>query len=90
MAEEKGKFIGIISDDRGTSKAGKDFRRVTFSIEIGDKYPRNGHFYTNDEKLIQTISNLRSDELISVKFNMDSKLFNGKSYTNLNAWQITI
>jgi hypothetical protein len=90
MTEVKGKFIGILSDDKGTTKENKDWRRVTFSIEIGDRYPKPAIFDTNNEDLIKTLSNLRSDEVISVAFNINCREYNGKWYTNLTAWKITI
>ena len=90
MTEVKGKFIGIISDDKGQTKAGKDYRKVTFSIEVGDTYPKPAIFDTNKEDLIKQLSNLRSDEIITVSFNINCREYNGKWYTNLTAWKISI
>jgi hypothetical protein len=89
MTEVKGKFIGIISDDKGSKKDGSEWRKVLFSIEVGDAYPKPAIFDTNKEDLIKQLSNLRSDEIINVSFNINCREYNGKWYTNLTAWKIT-
>jgi len=86
----KGKYLGIISDDRGTTKAGKDYRKVTFSIEMEGQYPKPAIFDTNKDELIKQIYNLKEGEVINVAFNINCRDYNGKWYTNLTAWKISI
>jgi hypothetical protein len=88
--EAKGKFIGIVSDDKGTSKEGKEWRKVTFSIEMEGQYPKPAIFDTNKDELIKQIYNLKEGEIINVAFNINCRDYNGKWYTNLTAWKISI
>jgi hypothetical protein len=88
--EVKGKYLGIISDDKGTTKENKDWRRVTFEIMQEGKYPKSAFFSVSDDSLITMLSNLKHEELITVAFNIDGRKHNGKGFNNINAWKISI
>ena len=85
-----GKYLGIISDDRGQKKDGSEWRKVTFSIEMEGQHPKPAIFDTNKDELIKQIYNLKEGEVINVAFNINCRDYIGKWYTNLTAWKISI
>ena len=86
----KGQFISVVSDEQGESKTGKEWRKVRILVEQGGQYPKKVVLDAIDSSVIEVIYNLKPSEQIEALVNAESREYNGKWYTNLTAWRISI
>ena len=84
----KGVIKQILPVEGGTSKAGKEWKKQSFVIDIGDQYNPMICFSLFGEDKIQALSDFSSGQEVEVFFNLSSREFNGKWYHNLDAWKI--
>jgi hypothetical protein len=84
--ELSGKVIQILSEQSGTGKNGQ-WSKQDFIIETEEQYPRKVCFSAWGEK-VAMIKSLKTGALVKVSFNVDSREFNGKWYTDLRLWKI--
>jgi len=82
-----GKIIQVMDPVRGTSKAGKDWVKQEFVIETQETYPKKICIGMMGDKTNE-ISKYRVEDVIKVHLNLESREYNGKWYTNVNAWKI--
>lgn len=82
-----GKIIQVMDPVRGTSKAGKDWVKQEFIIETQETYPKKICIGMMGEKTNE-ISKYRVEDMVKVHLNIESREYNGKWYTNINAWKI--
>jgi len=72
----------------GVSKQGKEWSKQIFHIDTGAQYNSEAHFYVFGVDKINELERLPIGTKITIHFNINSKEFNGKSYTDLEAWKI--
>jgi hypothetical protein len=84
--EISGKVIQILSEQTGTGKNGQWYRQ-DFVIETEEQYPRKVCFSAWGEKA-SVIKDLKAGTSVKVSFNVESREFNGKWYTDLRLWKI--
>jgi len=85
--EQKGKVVAILPLEKGTGKtSGKEWSKQTAVITYGDQYPKNMAFDMFGDR----IKELKVGDTITVKFDVESHEYNGKWYTNINAWAIEV
>ncbi len=84
--ELSGKVIQILSEQTGTGKNGQ-WSKQDFIIETEEQYPRKVCFSAWGEK-VSMIKSLKTGTLVKVSFNVESREFNGKWYTDLRMWKI--
>jgi hypothetical protein len=82
-----GKIIQVMDPVRGTSKAGKDWVKQEFILETQETYPKKICIGMMGEKTNE-ISKYRVEDMVKVHLNIESREYNGKWYTNINAWKI--
>lgn len=86
MYKKTGKLIAkdIV---RGTSKAGKPWTKMTFVIDMttDPKYPARVAFDTFKGDVIEFIEDTAENTSISVDFDVASREWNGKWFSNINA-----
>ena len=71
----------------GTSKAGKAWTKTSFVIEVADgKYAKDIAFDTMNDDVIDKIAAARIGDEVEVKFDVQSREYNGKYYTNINCY----
>jgi len=84
--ELTGKVKQVLAEQTGTGKNGA-WARQDFIVETQDQYPRKVCFSAWNDKIGQ-LKNFREDELVKVSFNIESREFNGRWYTDLRIWKI--
>lgn len=85
----RGKITEILPIESGTSSAGKDWRKTSFVIDSGAQFNPNICFGLFGDEKIALIDNLKEGDEIDVSFNVSSREFNNKWYTQADAWKIT-
>jgi hypothetical protein len=84
--ELSGKVIQILAAQTGTGKNGQ-WSKQDFIIETEEQYPRKVCFSAWGEK-VSLISDLKAGIAVKVSFNVESREFNGRWYTDLRIWRI--
>ena len=85
--EITGKVIAALTLQEGVSRAGNEWKKQEYVLETNDQFPKKVCFQLfGADKITQ--SNIQPGEIITVSFDIESREFNGKWYTNLNAWKI--
>ena len=101
MAEETGKLIEKMPLASGVSKAGKQWSKLTFVIQVQNtKFPRQVAFDTMNAQLIQTVSDTSVDTNLRVQYDVTSRKWQGKDkngqdkppqwFSNVNAWRVEV
>lgn len=87
--ELKGTIKVILDEQSGEGKNGA-WRKQDFVIEYKDgDYPKLACFTSFGEKKIEYLNKYKVGQEVTVSFNAESKEWNGKYFTNLNAWKIS-
>jgi len=91
MSELKvtGTITKVLNPENGTSKAGKEWNKQNFVIATGGKYPDDICFTLFGDKS-DLISNVQIGDEVEVSFNLNSREYNEKYYTNVNAWKVVL
>jgi hypothetical protein len=79
-----GKVTHVLPEQTGTSKAGKDWSKAGFVVEVPGEYPKSVAIETFGDKV--TLPQVGQDVTVSV--NIESREWNGKWFTNVTAWKI--
>lgn len=82
-----GKIIQILPSTTGTSKAGKDWVKQEFIVETQEAYPKKICIGLMGEK-VQELKKYATGNEVKVSLNIESREYQGKWYTNINAWRI--
>ena len=79
--------IGEVTE--GTSKSGKAWKKVEFVLVTPDQY-NNLYAFTvfGEEKVDKFIKYNKVGSRVDVDFNVETREYNDKYYTNLQAWKI--
>lgn len=83
----RGTVIRLLPVQEGVSKAGKNWRRTTFVIETDAQYPRTVCFQLWNDRIDQYA--LREGDHVEVFFDIESREFNERFYTDATAYEIT-
>jgi single-stranded DNA-binding protein len=82
--EAKGRVIQVMPTESGITKAGKGWSKTTFVIETGGEYPKKIAIDVMGDKV--QLPNVGED--VTVSLNIESREYNGKWYSNVNAWKV--
>lgn len=85
--EIKGKIIVVLPERSGVSQAGKEWMTQEYVLETQDRYPRKIMFSVFGRDRIEQFD-IHLGEVITVKFDIDSKEYNGRWYNSITAWQV--
>ncbi|GAB4407388.1 MAG: DUF3127 domain-containing protein [Microscillaceae bacterium] len=85
--EVNGKLVKSLPEVGGTSKAGNNWRKQDFVIETMDQYPKKICFSLWGDK-IDMLREVREGEQLKVSFDVESREYNERWYTDLKAWRI--
>jgi predicted SnoaL-like aldol condensation-catalyzing enzyme len=89
MSSIKGKVHAILAEQKGVSASGKEWAKIDFVIEeVDGQYPKKVSFTAMGEKMIPIVKSLSVGQLVEVHYNLDAREYNGKWFTNINAWRI--
>jgi hypothetical protein len=83
--EIKGKIVMVLPLQQGEGKNGP-WKKQEYVIETSDKFPRKICFSLWGEKVDQF--DLREGEDVDVMFDLESREFNSRWYTDVKAWKI--
>lgn len=84
--ELSGKVIQILPEQSGTGKNG-NWLKQDFIIETEEQFPRKICFSAWGEK-VSAVKALKAGLNIKVFFNVESREFNGRWYTDLRMWKM--
>ncbi len=87
MAHElTGKVLQVLPEQTGTGRNGQ-WSRQDFIVETQEQYPKKVCFSAWGDKVSQ-LKTFKTDDIVKVSFNIESREFNGRWYTDLRVWKI--
>lgn len=87
--EIKGKVKSVLPVESGEGKNGKEWKRQDFIIEFMDgEYSKILALTARTDNALNIASKLKDGQDVKVQFNIESREYNGKYYTNATAWKI--
>ena len=90
MANEltiSGRIDSVLPLQQGTSKAGKPWQKQSYVLDTGGQYPKKVCFSLFGDKIDQFPIQVGQD--VTVSIGIESREFNGRWYTEVNAWNVT-
>lgn len=84
--EIKGKIIEVLPLQSGVSQAGKQWKKQEFVVETPDQFPRKVCMTLFGDRVDQYPVAIGDDVVVSI--DIESREYNGRWYTNVNAWKI--
>lgn len=86
--EITGRVIAVLPVVSGTSSKGNAWQKSGFVIETLENYPKKIHFGVFGEERVARIPNI--GDIAKVAFDIDSHEFEGRWFTNINAFRIEL
>ena len=83
----KGKIEQVLKAESGVSRAGKEWKKQEFVLETDEQFPRKVCFTLFGDK-VDLVNGLNAGQEVEVSFNVESREYNGRWFTNVNAWKI--
>lgn len=83
--EITGKIILALPEVSGTSKAGNAWKKREYVLETQETYPRKVFFNFFGDRVDQFP--LQVGEVATISFDIESREFNGRWYTDIRAWK---
>lgn len=83
-----GRVIAVLPVVTGTSCRGNAWQKGGFVIETLENYPKKIHFGVFGEERVARIPNI--GDIAKVAFDIDSHEFEGRWFTNINAFRIEL
>ena len=84
----KGKVFKILTEQSGTSQVGKAWIKQDFVIETDDQYPKKICVTAMGEKIVPVVKTLTVGQEVEVHINIESREYQDKWFSNINAWRI--
>jgi hypothetical protein len=84
-----GKLIQILEEQSGQSKTGNAWRKQEFVIETKDAYPKKVCMNLWGDKIDQ-LKKIAVGTDIKAFFDIESREYNGKWYTDVKAWKLEL
>ncbi len=85
--ELTGTIVQMLPYESGTSKAGKEWRKVIFILETQDQYPRKVAISLLNDNIDKYA--IQVGMVVTANIEIESREWNAKWYTEVKAWQIT-
>ena len=85
--EITGKVSEVLPRESGTGKNGNEWVKQSFVIETEGQYPKKVCF-TAWRDLVDKVNTLQPGTEVKVSFDVESRSFNGKWYSDIKAWKI--
>ena len=85
--EIQGKIIAVLPIESGVGKtSGKQWSKQTFVIETIDQYPKKIAFSLMGDRISKYP--LQLEQYVNVSFDVSSREYNGRWFTEASAWRI--
>ncbi len=88
MLKIKGKLSKILDVESGTSAKGKEWAKQGFVVDTGDQYNPEAAFSVFGQEKIDNLNSVSIGDEVTVLFNVQSREWKGKYFTNLDAFKI--
>jgi hypothetical protein len=86
----RGTIIQVLPIESGVSKSsGKEWKKQSYILETKEQYPRKVKYDVFGDTRIEECAAQINDEVI-VSIDIESREFNGKYFTNINAYKVEI
>lgn len=85
--EVTGKIIAVLPEQGGTSKTGNEWKKQEYVLETQEQYPKKVCFQLFGADRIAQAA-IQPGELLTVSFDIDSREYQGRWYTNISAWKV--
>jgi hypothetical protein len=86
--EIKGKIIQKLEPQGGVSKAGNQWKKQEYVLETLDSYPKKVKFDFFGDRADQYVFEV--GDLITLSYDIESREFNGRWYTDIHAYKADI
>ena len=86
--EITGKVFTVLPSQNGQGQKGP-WVKQNFVIETGDQYPKKVCLLAWNDKA-EIVSRLREGDEVKVSFDLESREFNGKWYTDAKVWKMEV
>ncbi len=87
-----GKIQTILPVESGTTKQGKEWKKITFTVTNNDGYEGKEMLFAfqifGAEKVDNFLKYNNTGDLVTVKWNVQTNEYQGKYYTSLQAWRV--
>jgi hypothetical protein len=85
--EITGRIIAVLPEQGGISKAGNEWKKQEYVLETQEQYPKKVCFQIfGADKIAQAA--IQQDETVTISFDIDSREYQGRWFTNINAWKV--
>ena len=85
--EITGRIIAILPEQGGVSKTGNEWKKQEYVLETHDTYPKKVCFQIfGADRIAQAAIQL--NEELTVSFDIDSREYQGRWFTNINSWKV--
>lgn len=84
-----GKLDRVFETQSGTTKAGKEWKKLLFNVVTDDEWNNLYHFELFGEEKVNGF-NSKVGDFITVNFNVQTQEYKDRFYTNLQAWKIDV
>lgn len=89
--EIQGRLAQKLQQESGVSKAGKQWSKQGFVVQLEGKYPRDLQIDVfNNTEMTTFINDTSIGTVLKCNINIDSKEFNGKWYHNVTLWKAEV
>lgn len=85
--EVTGKIIAVLPEQGGVSKTGNEWKKQEYVLETQDQYPKKVCFQIFGADRIAQAA-IQPGEMLTVSFDIDSREYQGRWYTNISAWKV--
>ena len=85
--EITGKIIAVLPEQGGVSKNGNEWKKQEYVLETHDQYPKKVCFQLFGADRIAQAA-IQPGEELTVSFDIDSREYQGRWFTNISAWKI--
>ena len=86
--ELTGRLVKLLPIQTGTGKNG-EWKKLSFVIETDGQHPKQICFDVFKDEKIEMVQNKAIGSVVTVKFDIESREYNGKYFTNVNAWSVS-
>ncbi len=80
------KLVQILPLQKGTGKSGNEWRKQDIIIETSGQYPKKVCISVWGDKINEKVLQLGST--LNIAFDLESREFNGRWYTDVKAWKV--
>lgn len=85
--EISGKIIAVLPEQGGISKSGSEWKKQEYVLETHEQYPKKICFQLFGSDRIEQAAIREGEELV-VSVDIESREYQGRWYTNINAWKV--